>query len=135
MDSYNSARYYFEHSVFRDCFYEADTGEEIIRALLKEGSSFLWDAMLLWCKETGNEIWGTKEQYRVFACKCDNEYSMIRIDMPKPQEELLCYQIYLVFGCDFRRRGYFTVERGASQKVRYLCSWELGESERHCNYG
>ena len=54
--------------------------------------------MFHWCKETGEEIWGTKEQYRVFACKCGKGCSMIWINMPKPQKKEKGLLIFLPIG-------------------------------------
>ncbi len=135
LNGYCRSRYYFEHSVLPDLFYGGDTGEKIVGGLLKEGDSFLWNVMSGWCREAETGIGDTKEQYKVSICKQNKEYSMIRIDMPKPQRELLCYQVYLVFSSDLRHRRYFTVERGASAEVRFLCSWKPGEAGGHCNYG
>lgn len=135
LNDYCKSRYYFEHCELRNWFYGDGTGEELIRGLLKEGGSFLWDAMSRLGKDTADGIRETKEQYRVSVCKHGDGDSIIRIDMPKPQRELLCYQVYLAFSSDFRHRGYFTVERGASAETRFLCSWEPGEDGGHCNYG
>lgn len=133
LNDHCKSRYYFEHSVLRNWFYGDDTGEELIRGLLKEGGSFPWDAMSR--PGTADGIRDTKEQYRVSTCKHGDGYSIIRIDMPKPQRELLCFQVYLAFSSDFRQKEYFTVERGVSPETRFLCSWEPGEAGGHCNYG
>lgn len=99
---YDKARYYFEHEVLPDWFYEDGTEGRMIRELQKDEAFFLWDSMLC-------------------------------LHMPNPQRELLCFQVYLVFSKDYRRRRYFTVERGTSSEVRFLCSWEPDGG--HSDYG
>lgn len=128
---FNEIRYYFEHVELPDWFYRK--GEKMIKKLGEEGGTFLQRVMELLCKEVRQEMCNIKGQYKVIVCEKCEEYSMIRIDMPEPEREMLCSRVYLVYSGDYRRRKYFTVERGVSPEVKFLCSWE--PDGNHCNYG
>lgn len=135
LDGYDRIRYFFEHDILRNMFYACSrpAAALFLKNILEKGGDYIWELMAEWCKDFGEETKDKKRQYKV-STRCYEGCSMIRIDMPKPERELLCYQVYLVFSRDFRRRGYFTVERGASSEVRFLCSW-MRKTDVHCNYG
>lgn len=131
MEQFDELRYYFEHRMLPNWFYEKTEG--LIERLMEEGSNFLNGAMRLLCEEVGQEMKYTGEQYKVYRCKTEEEYTMICIEMPEPEVEPLCHQVYLVFSDDYQSKRYFTVERGSSLQERFLCSWDQNQS--HGNYG
>ena len=124
-------RYYFEHEMLPNWFYKKT--ETFIEKLVEEENNFLYEGMNLLCEDTEQEMRYTREQYKVYRCNTKKEYIMIYIEMPKPEIELLCYQVYLVLSDDYQNKGYYTVERGSSLQERFLCSWD--QDQFHSNYG
>jgi hypothetical protein len=68
---------------------------------------------------TGNNF----QSYAVIVC----------LNMPKPEDQLLCYRIYLCWESSTERIAYFTVERDTNCGYPMLCRWT--KSGNHINYG
>ena len=131
MEQFEGLRYYFEHRLLPHWFYEKT--EVLIEILEEGGRHFLYGGMSVLCEEAGVEMKYTREQYTLYHCGTEKEYTMIRMEMPIPEREPMCYEVYLVFGDDYQNKKYFTVEMGSSVHERFLCSWDQDQS--HCNYG
>ena len=131
MELFDELRYYFEHEMLPNWFHKKT--EAFIERLVEEENNFLHEGMNLLCEDAGQEMQYTREQYKVYRCRTQKEYTMICIEMPKPEVELLCYQVYLVFSHDYQNKGYYTVERGSSFRERFLCFWD--QDQFHGNYG
>lgn len=131
LQKYYEARYHFEHELLPEWFYGARKDE--LQKIRKRGTSFIWSMWNIVCEERGVKLEGTKNPFKVSKCTIGDNRTMIRVDMPTPGRQPLCFRVFLVWSDDFERRGYFTVERGASYKERFLCSWR--EERVHCNYG
>lgn len=124
-------RYVFEHRLLPAWFYCA--GEETLKGIQDQDAAFLWRKWKLLCGAAGLEMTDAKNPFKVSKRTIDDRCAIVRIDMPNPDGQALCYYVYLIWSGDYESRGYFTVERGASPKVRYLCSWT--EGRQHCNHG
>lgn len=131
MEQFEGLRYYFEHRLLPNWFYEKT--EVLIERLEEGGEHFLYGGMSVLCEESGAVMKYTREQYKIYRCNIEKEYTMIRIEMPRPEGEPMCYEVYLVFSDDYQSKKYFTVEMGSSVQERFLCSWDQNQS--HCNYG
>ena len=130
MELFDELRYYFEHEMLPNWFYKKT--EAFIERLVEEENNFLHEGMNLLCEDAEQEMRYTREQYKVYHCSTKKEYTMICIEMPKPEIALLCYQVYLVFSNDYQNNRYYTVERGSSFQERFLCSWD--QDQFHGNY-
>lgn len=53
LNDYCESRYYFEHRVLRNWFYGDDTGEELIRGLLKEAVLSHGMRCRVWAQQMG----------------------------------------------------------------------------------
>lgn len=124
-------RYYFEHRLLPDCFYKYK--EKFIMALLTSEGKFLYDIMSDLCRESQEENIYSLEMYKVSACKLEDGTRIVKLDMPKPESEPLCYRIYLVFDESFEKADYLTAERGIMEEQIFLCGWD--ENGEHFNFG
>ena len=73
------------------------------------------------------------EEYKVYFDKVGKDCKIIRIVMPEPTETPLCFEVYMIFDNQCTNGMYFTVERGESVKMRFLCAWN--SEGGHGNYG
>ena len=82
-------------------------------ALLASEGKFLYGVMSDLCGESQVENIYTPEMYKVSACKLEDGTSIVKLDMPEPESEPLCYRIYLVLDELLEKANSFIVERGA----------------------
>ena len=102
-------------------------------ALLASEGKFLYDVMSELCGESQVENIYTPEMYKVSACKLEDGTSIVKLYMPEPESEPLCYRIYLVLDELLEKANSFTVERGALEGQIFLCGWD--ENGGHSNFG
>lgn len=134
----NEARYYFEHRILRDVFFNDPAA--LLEELLEGGADTLYDNFRQRCERRKIECIYKKEDFKVFPKTVDNK-EIVRIVMPLPKNERDCFEINMVVSRivfeDDIDAGilpyYFTVERGADSKTRFLCEWN--EREYHYNRG
>lgn len=131
LQNYYEARYNFEHVLLPAWFYDA--GEDELQEIMDQDASFLWDKWKLVCEMEGLEMRDTKNPFKLSKRTIDNDCTIVRIGMPKPDKEYCCFQVYLVWSDDYENRKYFTVERSTSSKMSFLCSWT--DEGEHGNYG
>ena len=131
LQKYYEVRYHFEHELLPEWFYGA--GKDELQKIRNRDTSFIWSMWRLLYEERGLKLEGTKNPFKASKCTIGDNRTIIRIDMPTPCRQPLCFHVFLVWSDDFERRGYFTVERGASNKEKFLCSWREGRA--HGNYG
>lgn len=63
--------------------------------------------------------------FRVEYGRLTDYASVARITFPSPEDASLCYRAFLFFDADFRRLGYFSVERGGALGARAsICSYD-----------
>lgn len=130
-ERFGRVRYYFEHELLPHLLY-SDT-KQMVEYLLEDKGVVLWSVMSDACKENHFIMPYQVEQYKVHHHKVSEDCSIIRIVMPEPTIELLCFEIYFVYDSACGKGTYFTIERGARSKDRFLCAWN--SEGRHLNYG
>ena len=125
------ARYYLEHRMLPHLFF---TGPSRLISVLAVGKGgFLFNIMNDICEN--NQI---KNTYALkdFSVQIDapqEDLRMIRIHMPEPLWEPLCYRIYLSYNETYEKLGYFTAERGSNSEEIFLCCWNTESS--HLSFG
>lgn len=132
------ARYYFEHKILKNMFFEDPEG--IIETLTDGGAEFVYDNFRQRCERRNIECPCKKEDFKVFP-KTVEDREIVRIIMPLPRKEYDCFEIYLVTGrIEFEDDEdpmvfpyFFTIERGKTSKDRYLCEWD--ENGEHYDHG
>lgn len=119
VERFDEIRYCYEHRFLPGYFYK--NREALAKMILEDGDDFPYRTMDILYEEEGQEMRYTREQYKVYPCMKGKEYSLICIEMPEPERECLCYQIYLVFSNDYQYGNYFMVERVALQ-IQDFCA-------------
>ena len=74
------------------------------------------------------EIAITIEPFRIENILCSV------IELPQPEEEPLCYEVYVLFNIDTKEGAYYCLEKGGYiDDQPFLCGWSKEGS--HLNYG
>lgn len=127
LQKYYETRYDFENKLLPDWFYGAEKDE--LQEIGNRDASFVWNKWKLVCEEARLEVKDAKNPFKASKRTIDTNCTIMRIDMPTPDRQPLCFHVFLVWSDDCERREYFTVERGVSSKERYLCSWKDGRRD------
>ena len=133
---FNDLLYAYEHNIIRDLFFERKGG--FINAIAGK-PEILWNMFDDFCKGNNEEDLYEKEDFRIEKAILSEDDFMINILCPYPEEQPLCYNIYLVFNKDFSRQMMFCLESGGksslepTKDVQFLCGWD--EKKNHINYG
>ncbi len=117
-------RYYFEHRLLPQQFYEAP--EETIASILQTG---LYDRWAEYTEEAGADIGYTPKQFGAREMMQDSGIRMLMLTMPAPEKTLLCYRIYLCFDPDSGTAAYYTAEFDEKYDGFYdegclICGWK-----------
>jgi len=132
----NSARYYFEHGILKDLFFE--NPEAVLEEIAAGGGKVLYDNFRQRCERRNIECRYKEDDFKVYPRTVDGK-EIVRIVMPLPKKEYDCFEVDIVISRsnlekdDLIMPYYFTVERGSASKVRYLCEWD--ENGEHYNHG
>lgn len=137
-ETLNDARFYFEHGILKDMFFEDPTA--LMEVLTEADEDVLYDNFRQRCERRNIEFTYKKEDFKIYPKTVDGK-DIVRIVMPLPKKENDCFEINLVTSRyefdddteDLITPYYFTVERGHSSKIRYLCEWD--ENGDHYNHG
>jgi len=135
MDSHQ-IRYLFEHRILPQWFFE---GKSRFAGMLLNDKTVLFRIIddIFQKEETDNPY--IVEQFGIETSKVTDDVVMIKIILPEPEEEPLCYCCYLFFDQDFEKPGFFCIERGnnigskTGGTIPFVCSWTADGS--HHNHG
>ena len=127
-------RYYFEHRMLPKAFYQAP--EETIASLLETG---LYDR---WSSYTAAHDYAAPYNAEAFDARemmQDSGIRMLMLEMPQPENTLLCYRIYLCFDRDTGTSAYFTAEyskyEGVFDECCLLCGWKPDGTHQYYSEG
>ena len=127
---FKDLRYFFEHKVLCE-YFERKPGA-FIMGVLTEKEVIINNAFKNLCEDNECEYPFKEEDFTVELLKFDDEYLVIKIDMPEPKFSPECYNIFIAFKQDMTVAKYFTLEYDDIVKGKFLCSWHDG---KHSNYG
>lgn len=130
MNELLQTRYNFEHILLVKLFYENAIDEDALRV---SKGSILYGLFNEACKMNHIKNPYLESQYKAEKVNiAGSELRLWKISMPPAKDIPLCYRIYLVFDNDPNKMGYYTAERGESNKI-FLCGWSrIGA---HMNFG
>ena len=121
-----SLLYFLEHRFLRDQFFIEPMS---ILNITFEGLMNFFKEIY---KSKNCEFTYANEDFNIERFKIDNYYIMI-VSFPKPQEALLCDRIYFLYNEDLQDKKIVTIERAIDEPKGFLCSWD--ENKQHHNYG
>ena len=101
----DGTRYYFEHRLLPGEFYREP--EEMMDAMAGDG---LYDRWVRYAAEKGVSAGYTAGDFTVREMMQDSGIRMAVLIMPTPEENLLCYRIYLCLDPESGKAAYFTAE-------------------------
>ncbi len=125
MPLYNSApltkcRYYIEQEFMRDFFFERPKAF-LYTALEEEmGINGIWESCF---KEKELEYPYQEEDFKVTVVKVKDNISFMRLDLPQPEAQPLCYRVYFFFDPLCRQLSYYLLECGERWGKGYLGEW------------
>lgn len=135
MNAYD-IRYTFEHVILPQWFFE---GKGRFVELLVNDDTVLYRIINDIFKNEAVENPYKEEQFKIEISKIIEEVMMIKIILPYPEDEPLCYWCYLFFNKQYDKLGFFSIEKGnniagkTNETVPFLCSWTADGA--HNNYG
>ena len=122
-------RYAFEHNMLPRYFY-ADP-QNLIDHVADMGLYVLWASV---ATENGADPTYPEEDYVVHVYDLEDGGTLMQIELPDPDANLLCYRIYFLYNSETGEAGYYTAESDTfSPNACYLCSWN--EDHTHLNFG
>ncbi len=129
-------RYVVEHRFLPDELFREPA--QIIGALSHKKEEFIWKLYEILSDAEKIENPYKKEDFTVQLYRLEEPWFMAQIIMPDPGSEPLCSRVYIVFGEEFKKVYYFTVEKGGvlqkdGKDEWFLCRWT--DKKEHENYG
>lgn len=128
----HGVRYVFEHRLLPNWFYEDK--DKLVGAILHD-KSILFRIISDVFKEENVENPYKEEDFDAHPFKVTEEVRGLCVEMPEPEEEPLCYRVYMIFNTDFDKLWFFTIEKGneAGENYPFVCAWDAEGS--HLNLG
>lgn len=124
-----SDRYYFEHRLLPSLLYEGP--EELLTFMEQSGAYTLW---YNFTQNNGLDLVFAKDDFSQEMIPQEDATRIIRVWLPKPEENLECSRVYLCWNPETSAAAYYTVEYDLFFDVAwYLCGWTADGS--HENYG
>ena len=129
-------RYMFEHRILSGWFYE---GKSWFVGMLLNDKTVLFRIIddIFQKEEVRNPY--TEDQFGIEASKLTDDVMVLKIILPEPEDEPLCYCCYLFFDKEFENPRYFTIEKGnditgkRGDTIPFVCSWTADGT--HINHG
>lgn len=133
----HAIRYTLEHRMLPGWFYRE--GQRLAE-LLRERPLFVYEVL---CDLLQKE--GLENPYQAETCETefipvhsqgDEDITVLKLTLPEPEEEPLCYRIYMVYNSGFTHTEYYTVEKGngpTADDRNFFCGWS--PKQAHLNYG
>ena len=101
--------YMFEHRMLPQYFFE--DREKFVWIIL-ENKGILYQIINEIFEKEQMENPYSPEQFGVMSAKITEDVMMLKLIFPEPQEEPLCYCSYLFFDREFKKMGFFCIEKG-----------------------
>ena len=122
-------RYAFEHNMLpKYFFYKTDS---LLDGIDSVGMYPLWASV---AEENGVDPTYDPEDFGVRWYVTDDGTELAQIELPYPEESMLCYRIYLAYNASTGKARYFTVERdNFLYETSFACEWT--DEMEHINYG
>lgn len=132
MNRKNYLRYTIEHRILRDIYFNDRIN--FLDVVLGEKDA-LYNRFDMYYKSHGMKNPYLPGQFSVrLKCMTDGASAVV-INLPAPEEKLLCHRIYAFFGKGLEKTGYFCVESHKKDKMEgpVLARWMRDGA--HINYG
>lgn len=128
----HEVRYAFEHQILPHLFYKDK--EQFVGMVLQD-KGVLYEIISSIFDKEGVENPYVDEDFEVEPIRLSEDVLMLKITLPEPEEEPLCYSIIMIFDLDFKIIKFYCIEKGNEQGSfqPFVCAWT--EDERHLNYG
>lgn len=129
-------RYMYEHRILPQWFFEG--GQRFVEMLIRDKTVLFRIIDDIFQKEGVKNPY-TTEQFAVETAKITEEIAMVKILLPEPEEEPLCYCCYLFFDQGFEKPGFFSIEKGNNIVNKneamepFVCAWTAEGG--HVNHG
>ena len=137
-----NVRYHFEHKLLPHYFYQAPY--RIMTHLLSKSVMYSWQKLCNYNEidPTYNEKDTKTSLYFLAGDGEDDDLLIERVVLPEPDQDLLCYRIYLLYDVYKEKAVYYTIESDKMTNEMFpydggefvfVCSWD--EDGSHYNYG
>ena len=128
------ARYFLEHKALPKALY--NEGASMLRSFLVERENFMmkqYDRLASFSAEYDCPYCNKDFEVNFRTYVRDQETCMVlRVEMPEPEQPLLCRAVYLCYGTKGGYKLYVTSEL-AEDGNYYICAWN--EAAHHFNFG
>lgn len=134
----NTSRYYIEQTYLPQVvFSNEQLGEELLNGLLECDAKNMYLMFSSVYKDRGEECPYSEDQFvirveEVFGKDNSTNFCVITINMPEPEEMLLCSRIFICLEPALKNLRYFLVEKSFDDE--YALCGKNGEGA-HSNYG
>lgn len=119
----------FEHSMLPRYFY--DSPEAMLNGLQEVGLYWLWESI---ATENGADPFYPAGDYVEHWYTTGDGATLLQIELPRPDANLLCFRIYFVYDPATGSAGYYTAEYdNLLGDSAMLCGWT--QDRTHVNYG
>ena len=121
-------RYAFEHNMLPRYFY--DDPQNMLGFLAQSDLYTLWESV---ATENGVDVCYAREDYVAHTYTYDGDITLLQIELPEPDANLLCYRIYFLYNAGTGEAGYYTVESDSFLPgTGIVCMWT--KDREHLNY-
>jgi len=121
-------RYQVEHALLPQLFHESP--RELLDLLEIEGG--LCGLYRQTFASAGVAFPYTPMDFNVTGMSLGDDYRILSLFPPAPENPPLCHRIHLVYDASYGRLGYYTIERG--QSGGYLCFWDKDGVHHNMNH-
>ena len=122
-------RYQFEHSMLRRYFY--DNPANMLGFLADDDLYTLWESV---ATENGAPVVYSPSDYAEHWYVCDDGTQLLQIELPQPDDNLLCYRIYFLYNPQTGQAGYYTMEYDNFMgDACFACMWDADGT--HYDFG
>ena len=112
-------RYSFEHNMMPRYYYERP--ENVLNGLEEVGLYYLWETV---CVENGCDPTYPEEDYKEHWYTSGSG-TIVQVELPEPDENLLCYRIYFLYDPENDRTAYYTMESEVlTPGSGMICMWD-----------
>lgn len=115
----DTIRYYIEHNLLPTLLYNQT--DEFLKDLSLD-ENFLYDLVDTAYQFNNKENPYKKEDFQIERYNRNNEFLILKIIMPEPENISQCYHIYIFFNFDFKNLAYYVIE--ASYMDCIICEWD-----------
>lgn len=112
-------RHYIEHNLLPTLLYSQT--EEFLKDL-SFNDDFLFDLVDSSYQFNNKDNPYKKEDFKIERYNKNNEYLILKIIMPEPENITQCHHIYIFFDFEFTHLAYYVIE--ASYMDCIICEWD-----------